>query len=379
VLCTLARCQAEQGLQVHVATTDDKGPERLAGPELPSTTKENVTYWIFPCQMRLYLFSLPLTFWLWKHTKQYDVVHIHYVFSYSSLVAALCAKLAGVPYVLLPHGILNNWGMRARRWFLKRLSFFLVEANLLRAAARVQYTCEEELLEAQRFRVKHKAVIVPCPVDLLPDAYPGTFRTRSRELDDRLIVLFLSRLHPKKGLDLLLRAFAAVRADHPEAVLVLAGDGDPPFVRQLKREAIRLGIESGTTWTGFLDGQNKRAALADADIFVLPSYSENFGVAVVEATLAGLPVIISNKVGIHRQVAEAQVGLVVECSVSQLESALRTLLDNAALRAKFRANCAAFSRQFSPPFVVEQLINEYRSIAGAKFNPYSKNIHVAQT
>src|SRR5205823_4135109 len=136
----------------------------------------------------------------------------------------------------------------------------------------------------------------------------------------------------KKGLDLLLRAFAIVASQLPDASLMLAGDGDPEFVRSLKTEAAALKIDSKVAWVGFLRGDEKRAALADADVFVLPSYSENFGIAVAEAMAAGLPVIVSNQVGIHAEIAEAGAGLVVPCEVEELARALVYLLKNPEAR-----------------------------------------------
>src|SRR5215469_217760 len=104
----MALWQAERGIRVHVATTDDNGPGRQRVQGSPITHR-NVTYWIFPRQTPFYLFSFPLTRWLWKHIAAYDVVHIHTLFSYASVAAALCARLARVPYIVRPLGTLNEW------------------------------------------------------------------------------------------------------------------------------------------------------------------------------------------------------------------------------------------------------------------------------
>jgi glycosyltransferase involved in cell wall biosynthesis len=178
-------------------------------------------------------------------------------------------------------------------------------------------------------------------------------------LVERTVVLFLSRIDPKKGLDLLLPAFARVRMRFPEAMLVLAGDGNPAFIAILKQESRRLCLDSGIVWAGFLRGEEKRAALSGAHIFVLPSYSENFGVAVVEAMGTGLPVIVSDQVGIHREIAGHSAGLVTTCSVDQIESALIKTLRDAELRATMGTNAARLARQFSPEIVVQQLCEVY--------------------
>jgi len=123
---------------------------------------------------------------------------------------------------------------------------------------------------------------------------PGQFRTWYPELQGQKVILFLSRLDAKKGLDLLLPAFALVKQKFANAVLVLAGEGDPAFVNCLKAQATALGVGADVLWAGFITGQRKSAALADADAFVLPSHSENFGIAVLEAMAAGTPVVVSD-------------------------------------------------------------------------------------
>jgi glycosyltransferase involved in cell wall biosynthesis len=373
VMRTMARCQAESGLEVHVATTDDNGGGRLASASELPTSEDSVTYWIFRRQTHFYTFTFPLTRWLWRHAKEYDVVHIHALFSYVSVVAAVCAGLAGVPYIVRPLGTLSRWGMRNRRRWLKRLSFRMIESRILRGAAGVHYTSEQEAVEAERLGVRHHRHVIPNPVDLpaAPEGR-GAYRAAHPELDGRTIVLFLSRLDPKKGLDLLLPAFALVRAQHPEAILVVAGEGEPAFVSSLKRRASRLCPDAGIIWTGHLSGDNKRDLLADADVFVLPSYSENFGVAVVEAMGAGVPVIVSDQVGIHREISRAEAGIVVECSVEQLASALAKAVHDAPLRTRMGANAAGLARQFSPHLVARRFTELYARIRSQRHQPVAR-------
>ena len=362
VIRTMARCQAEQGLEVHVATTDDNGADRLGEGDIP--TEKNITYWIFRRQARFYGVSFTLLSWLWNHCPNYDIIHIHAVFSFSSTVTALSARMARVPYVLLPHGILMRWGMHNRRRWLKRLSFLLIESRILAGAAAVQYTTDQELLDAQPLGVRHNALVIRYPVELVPfSGVRDVFRGEHSNLAGRLIVLFLSRLDSKKGLNLLLPAFAKVRISHPNTILVVAGDGDPVFVRGVKREADQLCLSDGIIWTGFLRGERKSAVLADADIFILPSFSENFCLAAVEAMAAGIPVIVSNQVGIHREIAMARAGLVVECTVKQIESALGKLLSSAQLRVSMGVNGVALAKQFSARISTTTLVDEYTRIA----------------
>ena len=364
VIRTMTRSLAAAGLEVHVATTDDNGSSRSAGPKTLPTIEDGVRYWIFPRQTSFYLFSLPLTRWLRRHVSEYDVVHIHALFSYAAAAAAICARIAGIPYVVRPLGTLNQWGMSNRRRRLKKLSFHWIESRILKGAAVVQFTSEQEALEARQLNVLHHHVVIPNPVDFTApaDQIRGEFRSRHPEFTDKTLVLFLSRFDKKKGLDLLFPAFASVLKVRPEAILILAGDGDAAFVSTLRDLSRRLGIESSVRWTGFLGGEEKRALLADADLFVLPSYSENFGVAAVEALGAGLPVIVSDQVGIHAEISEAGAGMVVACAVPPLEAALLELLSDPRIRRRMGDNAIRLARRFSPDTVAAQLVETYARI-----------------
>ena len=370
VVRTMARCLVQRGLEVHIATTDDNGRERLLVDQHLPIREDGVVYWIFPRQTRFYQMSIPLTRWLRKHVCEYDLVHIHALFSYASVAAAFFAKSAGVPYVVRPLGTLNQWGMRNRHRFLKKMSFRLIESSILRGAACVQFTSEQEALEARLLGVDHNPIVIANPVEpSLLGVTRGGFRAAYPELDNRTIVLFLSRLDAKKGLDLLLPAFVSVRRKHPDAILVIAGDGDAMFVADLKEKARRLGIDSGIIWAGFLRGEAKNAVLADADIFVLPSYSENFGVAVVEAMGAGIPVIVSDQVGIHREVSGAEAGLVIQCVPEQLEMALTKMIADRQFRKKMGRNARELACLFAPEIVTDQLIETYEGICNKHGEP----------
>lgn len=359
VIRTLAAGQAAQGLEIHVASTDDDGPGRRILPVSIPFTEGGVTYWMFPWQTRFYLYSFPLTRWLWRHVKEYDVVHIHALFSYPVVAAALAAARAGVPYIVRPLGTLNTWGMRNRRRWIKKWSYRLIERRILRAAAATQYTCEQEFEEARCLGVPENGIVVPNPVDVCEG--PGLHRGSTQRTAP--VLLFLSRLDEKKGLDLLLPAFARIKTTEPDATLLIAGDGPGAFVESLKVRSRELGIENAVVWAGFLQGAEKNAAFARADFYILPSYSENFGVAVVEAMGAGLPVIVSDQVGLHREVSEGGAGLVHQCTVDSLEAALRRMLGDANLRADMAKRAVKLARSFSREAVAHQLSDVYSRIA----------------
>jgi glycosyltransferase involved in cell wall biosynthesis len=346
-------------MQVHVATTDDNGPGRLRVPLGVPQQEDGATFWYFPRQTRFYTFSWPLTRWLARHIREFDLVHIHALFSYAALPAALLAHRAGVPYIVRPLGTLNRWGVANRRPWLKKLSFRILESRILSGAAGIHYTSEQELAEAGELGVFGKPLIIPNAVEI-------PVGQASRPVPLKVlqpipnVILFLSRIDRKKGLDLLFEAFARVRRQCPSASLVLAGSGDPQWIATLKNDAARLGIAADVTWAGFLTGQDKWAALTGASVFVLPSYSENFGIALVEALACGCPVVLSDQVGIHREIARAQAGLVTPCRVEELATALLNVLTDAALRCRMSENGVRLAqRQFSLEAVGRQLTAAY--------------------
>jgi glycosyltransferase involved in cell wall biosynthesis len=255
--------------------------------------------------------------------------------------------------------------MKNRRPWLKQLSYRLIERRIIEHAAVVHFTSEQERVEAGKLQEVSKTAILPIASPRHSDVFlGGQFRARYPASAKRRLILFLSRLDRKKGLDLLLHAFAKVRREVPDALLVLAGSGSEKFVDGLKHAASSLGIERDIVWTGFLTDNEKQAAFADADLFVLPSYSENFGIAVVEAMVAGLPVVVSDQVAINREIAASHAGLVVSCDVNQLAAALVRLLDDPALRQSMGDHGKTLARQhYAPGVAIHKLITMYDDIA----------------
>jgi glycosyltransferase involved in cell wall biosynthesis len=357
----------QAGVEVHVATTDDNGRDRVTVGRRETVTETGVTYHYFPRQTRFYTFSWPLTQWLADHVKDYDVVHIHALFSYPAGPAAFWARRYNVPYVVRPLGVLNRWGMKNRHPWLKEISFKLIERRILAGAATIHFTSEQERLEAEELGGFENSVVIPNAVDVphdIANSAAGRFRARYPQLADRLIVLFLSRLDPKKGLDLLLPAFARIRAQHPRAILALAGSGDPGFVAERQREAARLAINSDIFWAGLLIDEEKWAAMADGDLFVLPSCSENFGVAVVEAMASKMPVVVTDQVGIHREITAGEAGIVVPCNVPDLANALNRLIADAEMRSKMGSNGRLLAHtKYSVAATTNHLLTLYRDIA----------------
>jgi glycosyltransferase involved in cell wall biosynthesis len=397
----MARCVANQGVTVDVVTTDDDGPGgRMQMPLGQRVERDGYGAFYFPKQTEFYKVSLPLGRWLKQHVKDYDVIHIHALFSYASVAAARAAKRAGAPYIIRPLGVLNRWGMENRRRWLKALSFRWVEQPILRGAASIHYTSRAEQREAESAGVTAPAAVIPLGIDPAPFQNlpePERFFERWPPARGKKIILFLSRLDPKKGVELLLEAWAKIQIRNAEILkaetlktenppsalrspssasspspilypptsdflLVIAGSGEPTYERSLRELAVRLGIRDDVLWTGFLGGVDKLAAFAAASVFVLPSYSENFGIAVVEALAAGLPCITTDGVAVSEDIREHNAGLVV-AEPATLAPALIQLLSDDLLAAKLGANAKKLAAEkFSLDAMGLALRNLYEEI-----------------
>jgi glycosyltransferase involved in cell wall biosynthesis len=322
----MERVLADSGVQVVTVTTDDDGPDRrlvvATGEEIAAG---GVTRLYFPRQIRPYKASLPMLRWLRQQVPRFDLVHVHALFSFAPVAGAWIARQAGVPYVIRPLGVLNRYGMVHRRSSLKLLSLRLLEGRLLRDAAAVHFTSEQERIEAEMLGITMRSHIVPLGVEpvatasaaLFLDAHPGLGRRR---------LLYLSRVDPKKNIEALLQAVALVKRTIPDLSLILCGDGDNGYMGRLKSLSTELGLENCVRWAGHVDGAMKASAFAAAEVFVLPSYSENFGIAAVEALSAGLPCILGHGVAVSTRVAEAGAGLAVAPTVDAVASAITEML-----------------------------------------------------
>lgn len=258
-----------------------------------------------------------------------DVVHIHGVWQHAPHTAARAAHAAGVPYIVRPCGMLDPWCLNQGR--LKKRAFLaLIGRRHLNRAAALHFTTETERQLVEPLRLKPRGFVIPNGLDwdefeTLPAR--GAFRA-AHAIGDRPLVVFLSRLHHKKGLDLLLPAFA--KLNDSSAMLALIGPGEAAYVEQLRDEAKRLRIDDRVILPGMVAGRARLEALRDADLFCLPSYQENFGVSVIEALGMGTPVLISDQVNIHQEVAAANVGDVVPCHIEPLATRLRAMLSDRA-------------------------------------------------
>ncbi|SFU46872.1 Glycosyltransferase involved in cell wall bisynthesis [Methylobacterium sp. 174MFSha1.1] len=297
--------------------------------------------------------------------RRHDVVHVHALFSFAPNLAALQARALRIPYVVRPLGTLARYGLAARRPALKRLSLACLEGPLLRGAAAVHFTSPAEQAEAEDLGIPMRGVVIPLglPPAEAPSACPGLPAPAGRT-----VLLFLSRLDPKKNLEGLLDALAGSEAFGEAGLLLVAGDGPPAYVAALKARAAPLGDR--IVWLGHVEGARKAALLAAADLFVLPSFSENFGIAAAEALAAGLPCLLGHGVALAGEVAQAGAGLAVAPDPASLRAALEDLLRSAPLRTGMgrRARALAAER-YGAAAMTRRLVELYETVAAHRDGP----------
>lgn len=353
----MARALRAAGVAVDVATTNDNARQLLNVPVGIPIDEQGVRYWYFERTAYPYTTSARLARWLRNRVADYDVVHAHALFSFSTSAAAAAARRVGKPYIIRPLGTLAEYGMRQHFW-LKRVSWFMVERRLLRHAAAVHFTSEAERAEAARLG-NWRGVVVPLGVENI-DIAP-----RPDDTNNELRLLFLSRIHPKKRVDLLLRAFALALQTAPNLRLIIAGSGDTGYLHEMHKLAADLGVTERVQWAGHVTAADKTSLLQRAHAFVLPSVNENFGIAAVEALAAGLPVVLTRGVAIHREVEAHRAGFIVEPDPASLTTAFLSLRDTDT-RAQLSTNARTLARTtFSIPAMQQGLLRMYEQVLAA--------------
>ncbi len=385
----LARC----GEQVSLYTTNARfaGNGRIGRSKVATNTPVNidgveVSYFSF-AGPKLYPWSRPMWRALRDNVAKFDVVHIHSLYLFHSAAAAFFCRRYRVPFVIRPHGTLDPY-LRQRHRLRHWLYESLVERQSLAAAAAIHFTATEEmdlalrcgpldkLRVASRCHMIPNGIVLPGPLAQQSDAAQRqALLQRFPELRGRRLVLFLGRINLVKGLEILTQAFARLCRQRTDAHLVIAGPDNEGRGRLVRQWLEAEGILDRTTFTGMLVGAEKRAAFDLAATFVLPSYSENFAIAAVEAMAHGLAVIISNRVKIWREVADARAGIVINCDPAELAAAIAHILEDDQARREMgeRGRQLAVTR-FTWPIVTAQVLDLYRSITPAPRPPLGSHL-----
>jgi glycosyltransferase involved in cell wall biosynthesis len=279
-----------------------------------------------------YGYTPNLTLWLKRHADLYDAVIINGLWNYASYGSWRALRKMNVPYYVFPHGMLDPWFQEAypKKHFFKAIFWRLFEHKVLRDARAVFFTCEEERRLAQASFVPYSCrefVIGYGTQDVSGDAalQREAFLSAVPRVRGRKLILFLGRIHPKKGIDILIHGFSRHAREFPELDVVIAGPDQVGLQTKLMKLATELNVADRVHFPGMLSDDVKWGAFRSAEFFVLPSHQENFGIAIAEALALGTPVLITNKVNIWREVEKDRAGIVVADTLEDFASGIRTM------------------------------------------------------
>lgn len=304
---------------------------------------------------------------------KFDVVHIHSLYRFHLPVAAYYCRKYGIPYVVKPHGSLDPF-LYVRGRLMKTVHEWLFDRRAYVNASAVQFTAKDEqiLASGTGFFGTEKmgtGVIIPNGV-VIPEGVKEISEQGEREiilrkfpqLAGKKLVLFLGRINVKKGLDILVPAFARVHSRYPEAHLIIAGPDSEGLGRKVKTWLEEEGVAEHATFTGMVLGTEKASLFKFSKVFVLSSYTENFGVAIIEAMGVGVPVVISNKVNIWREIADARAGIVTNCDVGEVADAIEKILGDPVESKNMGARGMQAARElFDWNLVARKILNLYES------------------
>jgi glycosyltransferase involved in cell wall biosynthesis len=349
----VSRELARRGHKSDIVVLDDSSAAWLADVDL--------TVHALGAGLTNYRYSRSLLPWLRQHGGSYDRIIVNGLWQYLSFAAWRRFAGSPIPYYVFPHGMLDPWFKETfpLKHLKKSLYWPWADYRVLRDATAVIFTSDEERVRARMsfrlYRCHEKVsplgVDAPAPTSRQVN---DEFLARHPEIKNTRMLLFLGRIHPKKGCDILIDALSRVADAENRLSLALAGPDQIGWQADLQSRVERLGLASRVVFTGMLQGAMKQSALANADAFILPSHQENFGMSVVEALAAGLPVLISNRVNIWREIDADHAGYVENDDLTGTTRLLGRWIDTPpAERETMRSNAR---RCFEQRFEIERAV-----------------------
>lgn len=360
----MSRALAKQGHPVHVCTTNLRDPTQYL--DLPTDVPidvDGVKVFYEPVSVSRYWgFSRKMAHRLWEEIRWADVVLIHFHYQFSSLVGGWLSRLQRKPYIVFTHGSLNRHGVNSRGTFRKRMYLRFLESGNLGHASFVGYQSHEEMENSLKWG---NPEVVPNGID--PQEYSelpplGYFRKQYPALADQVVYLYLGRLHPGKGFDLLLPAFGELAQKLPDVHLLLAGCDERGYERTVRQMISDLHLDDYVTLTGFVSGQDRLGALQDSDVFVLPSRSEGLSGAMLEAMYMALPVVVTDRVGLCREIRKRRCGLVVPFNQEHLTRALQQIAVTPDRKEMGRRGHELVSSHYTWDSIARDLVNRIQEL-----------------
>ena len=354
VVALLAETLAKMGHMVTVYTTTANGQTELAVPVNREILVDGVRVIYFHRATGDHTHVSPALWqYLRKTIQNFDVVHLHSWWNALILGAAWVCKRRNLTPVISPHGMFSDYVFTTNNPVKKKLLHKLIGKQLLRNT-RLHVSTVLEWEESRKVLPDWQGAIIPNLVTLSQTNY-------TRPNNPVFTIGFLSRLDPKKGLDVLIRALSKVNFPYR---LLIAGEGEPSYVQSLKELAAANGNANKLEWVGWKKGEDKFVFLASLDLFALTSHSENFAVVVIEALSTGTPVLISNQVGLHNFVSQHGYGWVTDMDVESITQQLNTLVVNQTKADRIRvAAPATIHNEYESTSLAQRYINFYQSVA----------------
>ncbi len=385
-VCGLSEALAARGHAITIAGLDLGGtPARPAGAQVHVFAPDSKSK-LAP--------SRSLNAWLCENVARFDVVHIHGVWQHPGHYAARWAYKHRVPYLVAPHGMLDKAALRLRRMWVKRLAWLLWDGPMCRRAAAIHCLNLAEYrvspwIHGLKYVVLGNGIAGAVLADMprrgaFRQAHPEWSATSQESAGQaaaaeplaaggaarqtaarRPMALFLSRIHPKKGLDRLFTVWPLVLAKQPHALLVVAGTGEPHYLQSLKDQCRALGMDQSVAWAGQLVDRAKYEALVDADLFVLPSHQEGFSMAITEAMAARCPVVITRPCNFD-EVAAAGAGLIADDMPAFADAVVKVLGDAAGASAMGDHGQRLVQENYTWETVAEKAEGIYQSLGRAR-------------
>lgn len=328
----------------------------------PVLDRDHVTFW--PTSRRQWLFDRTLRDRFTAVVRGADGLHIHGIWEESTARAAALARELRKPYVLSAHGMLEPWALSAKR-VKKQIYAALIEHGNVRRASCLHALTEAEAQQYRAFGARGPIAVIPNAVQIPDDVHGEEFLAHFPELRGKRLLLFMSRLHPKKGVDLLLRSWIETARRFPEAHLVLAGPDSDGMRAHLLAEAQNAGIDDRLTFAGMLTGSKKWSALDAAEAYILPSHSEGLSMALLEAMGVGLPVIATHACNMP-EITRSGAGWEIDTTTEAISEAISAVLERPMEDnwATGRRGAQLIAERYTPRQVAEQFRKVYGFVLG---------------
>lgn len=326
----LAQALGRSGISVDVVTTNANGISVVETPLHQWIEQDGYRVRYFPyLGLSDYKLSLSMSRWLFQNSHHYDLVQTNAIFSLTNVPAYLACRWRGIPYVIIPRGMLEPWALSYKAW-KKKIYYALLERPALQKASAIQMLASSESEQIKPLKLNAPLVISPNGVhrqdfETLPS--PELFYEQFPHTRNKRLILFLGRIDPKKGLNFLAHAFGKVRSDFSDAHLVIAGPDNVGFLPTAKQYFTDHHCLKSVTFTGILSGDIKYSALAAANYYIAPSYSEGFSMSVLEGMAAGLPCVITTGCNFP-EAADAKAACIAEVNMDAIATALHQCLTN---------------------------------------------------